>query len=317
MRGGLVKVFLRTRTKPFILPRSIGRKSALPLMPPTQSPVAQSSVAQPSDKLIASPVALITGGSAGLGLEIARTFLHDGYRVMIVGRNEDRLNAAIASLANEHVKSVRANLSSAAHATQLIDQVVAEFGRLDVLVNCVGASDRGKIESLTPERLDELIMLNVRTALLCSQAALPQLESSQGAIVNIGSLAAKVGARYIGGYATAKHALAGMTQQMRLELRERGVHVGLVNPGPIRRDDAGQRYQQQVGDDLPEQAAKPGGGTRVKGLDPKRVARAVLVCAKKRKPDIVLPGHLRILIAVGHAFPRLGDWLLIKFTSSK
>jgi hypothetical protein len=173
------------------------------------------------------------------------------------------------------------------------------------------------IENLPPERLEDLLCQNVLTTLLCSQAAIPMLEASVGAIVNIGSLAAKVGSRYIGGYATAKHALAGMTQQMRLELKPRGIHVGLVSPGPIRREDAGERYKESIDPSMPGQASAPGGGTRLKGLAPQRVADAVVRCIKRRVPDIVLPGYMRILIAVGHAFPSFGDWLLLKFTSPK
>ncbi len=188
---------------------------------------------------------------------------------------------------------------------------------MDVLVNCVGGSDRGLAENLTSERLIELVQQNVVTALLCSQAALEMLQQSGGTIVNVGSLAAKVGARYLGGYAAAKHALAGMTQQMRLELRPRGIHVALVSPGPIRRDDAGTRYDQRIDDSVPEQASKPGGGTRVKGLDPDKVARAILSCVRKRRGDVIMPAYMRLLIAVGHAIPRLGDWLLLKFTSMK
>ncbi|NNE00662.1 MAG: SDR family oxidoreductase [Pirellulaceae bacterium] len=263
------------------------------------------------------PVALITGGSSGLGYAIARAFIDDGYRVMIAGRDQERLGDAISRLGGKHVSGVAADITSQDGANELIHSVKSEYGRLDVLINCVGGSDRGLIENLTGERLIELIQQNVLTALYCSQAALPLLESSGGAIVNIGSLAAKVGARYIGGYAAAKHALAGMTQQMRLELSPKRIHVGLVNPGPIRRDDSGTRYQEKIGDELPDQAKKPGAGTRVKGLSPDVVAACVLQCAKKRKPDVVLPRYLRLLIGVGHLSPRLGDWLLLKFTSSR
>jgi len=269
------------------------------------------------------PVALITGGSAGLGLVIAQTFLNHGYRIMIVGRNQSRLDDAVEQLKSDttrsadSIASISADLSSLAEANRVVRLVTETFQRLDVLVNCVGKSDRGLTEQLAIETLSELFQQNVNTTLLCSQAALPALEKSQGVIVNIGSLASKVGARYIGGYSAAKHALAGLSQQMRLELKPKGVHVGLVSPGPIQRNDAGERYAQSIGDDLPEQARQPGGGARVKGLPPQRVADAVLACVKKRKPDIVLPGHMRILISLGHAMPRLGDWLLLKFTSSK
>lgn len=267
------------------------------------------------------PVALITGGTDGLGLAVARVFAKQGYRVAVVGRDSNKIDLAVDQLRSiagreEAILGHAADVTRGDEVTGMIDQIQSRFGRLDVLINCVGKSDRGLMENLTPDRVDELIKRNVHTALLCSQTALPLLESSQGVIVNIGSLAAKVGARYIGGYAIAKHAVAGMSQQLRLELAPRGVHVALVNPGPIRRPDAGSRYKRQVDSSLPSQAAEPGGGTRVKGLDPERVAEAVFQCVRRRRPDVVLPGYLRVLIAIGHAAPRIGDWLLLKFTSA-
>ncbi|TWU26335.1 2-(S)-hydroxypropyl-CoM dehydrogenase [Novipirellula galeiformis] len=268
-----------------------------------------------SDK---SPVALITGGSGGLGLVIASTFLKAGYRIVIAGRDATRLEAAQTSLQHApYVATACADVSEETGAKQAIQTAMVAFNRLDVLINCVGTSDRGLAHQLTIQRLDELIRQNVHSTLLCSAAAIPELENRQGVIVNIGSLASKVGARYLGGYGIAKHALAGLSQQMRLELKPRGVHVGLVNPGPIRRDDAGSRYQSRVDENVPAEAAKPGGGTKIKGLAPETVAIAVLNCVRYRRADMVLPRYLRLLIAVGHISPRLGDWLLLKFTSSK
>ncbi|MFK8111484.1 MAG: SDR family NAD(P)-dependent oxidoreductase [Rubripirellula sp.] len=265
------------------------------------------------------PVALITGGSSGLGIEVAAAMLRSGYRVTIVGRNEARLREACDRLSrrDEKIDWCQGDVSVAADAAKVTQAVVDRNGRLDALVNCVGTSDRGLVEKLTADRLDELMRQNVLTALLCSQAAIPFLEQTGGTIVNIGSLASKVGARYIGGYAMVKHALAGMTQQMRLELKPRGVHVALVSPGPIRRSDAGHRYQESVDASMPAQASAPGGGARLKGLPPEDVAQAVLRCIQRRSPDIVLPGYLRLMIGIGHLAPRLGDWLLLKFTSPK
>ncbi len=271
------------------------------------------------------PVALVTGGSAGLGLVIAAKLLAQGYQVTIVGRDVEKLEKARNSLTKElkakdpqqRVFSLRCDLTSGEDVARLLADFTERFGRLDALVNCVGTSDRGLIENLQPERLEQLLRQNVLTALLCCQASIPLLEKSGGTIVNIGSLASKVGARYIGGYAIAKHALAGMTQQLRLELKPRGIHVALVSPGPIRRADAGERYNKSLEENLPTQASAPGGGTRLQGLAPERVADAVVRCIESRKPDIVLPGYLRLLIATGHAFPRLGDWLLLRFTAVK
>lgn len=273
------------------------------------------------------PVALVTGGSAGLGFVIARKLLDSGYSVTIVGRDFGRLEDAVSRLdpdgdlssaesLEQRLICFSCDLTDASAVEQLVADTLHAYGRLDVLINCVGASDRGLIENLEADRAESLFRQNVTTALLCSQKTLEALEKTGGVIVNIGSLASKVGARYIGAYAMAKHALAGMTQQLRLELKPRGIHVCLVSPGPIRRDDEGQRYRKSI-EGLPAQAARPGGGTRVKGLPPGRVADAVLSAIKHRKPDVVLPRYLRLLIMLGHASPRLGDWLLLKFTSPK
>jgi uncharacterized protein len=266
-------------------------------------------------------VAVVTGGSAGLGVVIAEKLLAGGYDVIIVGRDrrrlveaQERLCAASASR-QRRIQSIVADVVDEQSVQHCFQQVAAEFGRLDVLVNCVGQSDRGRVDSLPHQRLIELIDANVSSALLCSQAALPLLKQSEGVVVNIGSLASKVGARYLGGYCAAKHALAGLTQQMRLEWSEYGIHVALISPGPIRRDDAGRRYAN-VAADAPPAAQRPGGGAKLKGLPPQRVADAVLRCIAKRRPDVILPGYLRVLVAVGHAFPWFGDWLLRKFTSS-
>lgn len=267
------------------------------------------------------PLAVVAGASAGLGLVIARMLLARGHDVVIVGRDESRLETARRSLASEfgdrRVTAIPADLTSADRVADLADRCRSLGPPVAALVNVAGGSDRGLAEELTPQRLHELLDQNVTTALLCSQAFLPMLRESRGVIVNVGSLASKVGARYLGGYPAAKHALAGLTQQMRLELRPCGVHVALVSPGPIRRGDAGTRYADRVSDELPDQATAPGGGTRVKGISPERVAAAVVRCIERRAPDVILPGYLRLLVAIGHALPRLGDWLLMKFTSPK
>jgi len=266
------------------------------------------------------PVALVTGGSAGLGLVIVQALLNRGYRVVVVGRDETRLSAAVANLdcaEASRIETQQCDVTCEAEVERLFAVIESSLGRLDVLVNCVGTSDRGLIENLSVENAERLFRQNVIPALLCSQYGLRLLEQNRGTIVNIGSLGGKVGSRYIGGYAIAKHGLAGMTQQLRLELKPKQVHVGLISPGPIAREDAGRRYDGSADTNLPEQARAPGGGARLKGLPPQRVAAAVIRCIERKAVDIVLPRHMRVFIALGHAFPRLGDWLLLKFTSGK
>lgn len=273
----------------------------------------------------ARPVAVVTGASAGLGLTICKALLDDGHDVVGVGRDNSRLQTAAAWLnsltrpgeatAKGRFTAIAADVSDPDAVSGLFTEIGTTLGRIDLLVNCVGQSDRGTAASLSRERLIELIDANVTTALLCSQAALPLLKVSRGVVVNIGSLASKVGARHLGGYPAAKHALAGLTQQMRLEWREYGVHVALISPGPIRRDDQGQRYHSHAHDaSLPASAMQPGGGTSIRGIEATVVANQVLRCARRRAPDVMVPGYARLLVAVGHLCPRLGDWLLLRMT---
>lgn len=271
------------------------------------------------------PVVIITGGSAGLGFSIAEAFGNAGYCIALLARNEQRLQEAKATLQQKcgldatSILTIAARLDTLAEVQAAIEQVAQRFGRVDALINNVGASDRGTIQQLTADHLTQVIATNIVPTLHCSQAAFPWLKESQGVIVNIGSLAAKVGARYLGAYPAAKHALAGMTQQMRLEWRPYGIHVALLNPGPIKRQDAGSRYTESVVRDpnLPAQATQPGGGTTVKGLAAERVAQRVVRMVRKRQTDVLLPGYLRPLVAIGNCWPALGDWLLLRFTRSK
>jgi short-subunit dehydrogenase len=265
-------------------------------------------------------VAVVTGGSAGLGYCVAQALLDQDYCVTIVGRSEQRLDDAMRNFENVpqgRIVTCVADLTDATQVQDVFRFVSSKFGRLDALVNCVGQSDRGEIRSLDVDRLKELFDQNVVSALLCCQHAITLLEKTGGVIVNVGSLAAKVSPRYLGGYAIAKHGLAALTGQLRLELKPCGIHVGLINPGPIRRSDAGSRYANQVDNKLPPQANQPGAGARIAGLDPQQVADQVVRMIRQRKTDILMPRYLRLLIAVGHPFPRLGDWLLLKFSSGK
>ena len=284
-------------------------RGGFPLQPVVCSTLTESSTQQ--------NVALVTGGSAGLGLVIAEKLMQAGYQVVILGRCEDKLKAAEKQLRSiaSHVAAIRCDALDPSDLQSLAARIEKEFGRLDVLVNNIGQSDRGLTSELSADELRSIFDRNVITTLQCCQAMLPLLESSRGSVVNIGSLAGKVGARYLGAYVAAKHALSGLTQQMRLEWRDKGIHVAIVSPGPIRRPDEGTRYADHADGSLPEHATRPGGGTRVKGLTPERVAKAVLDCARRKRTDVILPGYLRLLITLGNAAPRLGDWLLLKFTS--
>ncbi len=259
--------------------------------------------------------ALVTGASSGLGLAIARQLAAAGAKVALVARSEQRLQAAVVSLnvQAEQTLAITADITQQADVDRLAQAVQQQWGRLDLLVNCAGKSSRGKIEETTPEQFQELWELNFLAAVRCTRALLPLLLASRGHVVQIGSLASKSTAKYLGAYPAGKFALAAYSQQLRLELSGRGLHVLLVCPGPIARDDAGRRYAEQS-TNLPAEAQQPGGGVKLTGIPPEVLARKILRACEHRQPELIVPAKARLLFTISQLWPRLGDWLTNRMT---
>ncbi len=163
--------------------------------------------------------------------------------------------------AGSEVLAIPADVTQQDQVESLENQTVEHFGRLDVLVNNVGQSARGVLLETTPEDFSRLMEINFLSVVRSARAAAPHLIRSRGHLVNIGSLSGKSASRYVGAYSATKFALAAYTQQLRMDLRSQGVHVMLVSPGPLVREDAGRRYADQM-TGLPASAAKPGGVRR-------------------------------------------------------
>jgi uncharacterized protein len=260
-------------------------------------------------------VALVTGGSQGLGLAIARELVAAGACVVISGRDQQRLAAAANSLgiADRKCGWLPCDVTQQDQVTALIDQAVQRHGRLDVLVNCAGRSARGDVAGVTAEQFAELLDVNFLSAVRCTRAALPHLLASRGHVVHIGSLASKAASRYLGPYPASKFPLAAYAQQLRLELGDRGLHVLLVCPGPIHRNDAGARYNEQAAN-LPPTARNPGGGVKLSHIDPSWLARQILLACQRRQLELVVPKRARLLFAIAQLWPRLGDWIVKRMT---
>ena len=188
-------------------------------------------------------VALITGGSRGLGMALSRTLVERDVSVVIVARDGEALNRAVKGLQGKgdgKIEGQVADVTVTEDVERAVAYTVERFGRLDLLINCAGRSTRGRILDTPPDVFQALWDLNFLGTVRCTQACAPHLLQSQGHLVNIGSLASRAVSRYLGAYPATKSALAAYTQQLRLELGPKGVHVLLVCPGPIDRDDAGQ-----------------------------------------------------------------------------
>lgn len=260
-------------------------------------------------------VALVTGGSSGLGRAIADAFASAGARVVIVGLEAEAVAAAADQMRQSgcDVLGIHADITRQDQVDSLFAQTLERFGRLDVLVNNAGRSMRGKVLDTTPEQFRELMELNLIALVRCTRAAVPHLLRQRGHVVNIGSLAAKSAARWVGAYPATKFAVAAYSQQMRLELGPQGLHVLLVCPGPIARHDP-RLYPLEGLEDVPERARRPGAGVQVQAIRPEKLARAILRACERRRAELVIPGKARWLFALSQLWPRLGDWIVLRKT---
>jgi uncharacterized protein len=264
-------------------------------------------------------VVLVTGGSSGFGYALSSALVGAGADVVLVARDAGRLESAVERLrATGHgghgILGIPADVTEPADVQRLFAQLRGEKGKLDALFNIAGRSDRGMLLETPADRLRELWELNVLAALRCAGEGRELLSQSRGHLVFMGSLAAKSAARYLGGYCCTKFPLAAAAQQLRLELEPERIHVLLVCPGPIARADAGVRYEQQAAG-LPESARKPGGGVRLRGIEPAWLAEKVLAACEKRRAELVVPGKARILFALSQLWPTWGDAIIRKSQS--
>lgn len=260
-------------------------------------------------------VVLVTGSSSGLGRVIAQGFADAGAKIVIVGLEPSDVKHVTDEMqsAGHDVLGLTANVTQQDDVDALLAKTIEHFGRLDVLVNNAGRSMRGKVLDTTPDQFRDLLELNLIATVRCTRAAVPHLLRNQGHIINIGSLAAKSASRWVGAYPASKHAVAAYSQQLRLELGPEGLHVLLVCPGPISRDNP-RLYPLEGLEDIPEEARKPGAGVRVSTIPPERLTRAILRACERRKPEIVMPGKARLLFAIAQLFPSLGDWIVLRKT---
>ncbi len=182
-----------------------------------------------------APVALITGGSRGIGLAIARRFLSDGYRVLITGRDRESLAAAASQLgAGAAIEA--GDVAIRADVERIAAAAAAHYGRVDVLVNNAGILETvclGAPLAQAEAIFDRVVDVSLKGAFLMAHALAPILAGPGGRIINIGSIVAQSGASVPGytAYAPAKAGLHGLTLALARELAPRGINVNTVAPG--------------------------------------------------------------------------------------
>jgi NAD(P)-dependent dehydrogenase (short-subunit alcohol dehydrogenase family) len=178
-------------------------------------------------------VVLISGGGTGIGLGAATRFAHEGAKVVISGRREDKLTEA-SRLAGEHCSHVLGDVTLPEDCKRMVQETVKRHGRLDVLVNSAGVIGGGGVLDGDPAEFDRIMQPNVYGLYHLCRVAAPELQKTKGSIINVSSVCATRPYANLLAYCASKAAVTMMTQCMALELAPHGVRVNAVEPGVVR-----------------------------------------------------------------------------------
>ena len=254
---------------------------------------------------------LITGGSRGLGLVLAREFAREGARLAICARDEYELDQARADLEKlgTEVMTITCDVTDAADVNQMIATVTNRFGHIDVLVNNAGVIQVGPIEVMTTEDFDLAMKAHFWAPLNTIMAVLPSMRQRKaGRIINISSIGGKVSVPHLVPYSASKFALVGLSKGLRSELLKDGIKVTTVCPGlmrtgsPRNADFKGKhRYEYawfSIADALP-----------LITVSAENAARQIVDACKRGRPELVISLPAKVAVLFDTLLPEISSQL--------
>jgi NAD(P)-dependent dehydrogenase (short-subunit alcohol dehydrogenase family) len=250
---------------------------------------------------------LITGGSRGLGLVMAREFAREGARVAICARNNAELERARADLAarGADVLAALCDVTDRTQVSHLVETVRDRFGKIDVLVNNAGVIQVGPMEVMTLEDYDEAMRTHFWAPLYTTLAVLPEMRRRRdGRIVNISSIGGKISVPHLLPYSASKFALVGLSEGLRAELAKDNIAVTTVCPGLMRTGSPRNaffkgRHREEyawfnISDSLP-----------VTSMSARRAARQIVSACKRADAEVILSIQAELAVRFHGLFPRL------------
>jgi short-subunit dehydrogenase len=187
-------------------------------------------------------VAIITGASSGIGAALALQLSREGAAVILAARRKERIEELAREIGGGGYTAlaVRADVTRRPEAEMLVNTAIERYGRLDILVNNAGRGHFASVEETTDEMIRSMFELNVYSLWYTTRPALVQMKKQgSGHIINIASLAGKLGYPFNSAYVAAKHACVGFTHALRMELVETGIHATVVCPAGVLTEWAG------------------------------------------------------------------------------
>ncbi len=259
---------------------------------------------------IEGKVALVTGSTAGLGKELALQLCMRGARVVLNGRDQEKLDRTASEFKTKgfEVASVRGDVTSPEDCRNMVDHCTGSFGRLDILVSNAGLSSGGRFIDTTPEAFRRIYEVNTLGTIYITRFALPQILETEGSIVFISSLAALVGLPFSSLYSSSKMALTATAQALQAELAESRVHVGVVYIGFLKNPPE----KRILGPDGTLQHPGKRDVRLVHSMD--KASKEIIGLIQKRKRQKVLTFMGNLLYIAQRFTPWLVSWFMKRST---
>ncbi len=196
-------------------------------------------------------VAIITGGSRGIGREIALLFAREGAKVAVTARSSDQLSEVVKDISRSggEAVGVSADVTREEDVQNMVEQTMSKFGGIDILVNNAGILQGAPFVVYEPEEWRRVIEVNLMGTFYCTRAVAPILiERGWGRIINIASRSGKIGVMYLTAYVASKHAVVGFTKALAEELGPFNITVNAVCPGTVKTEMVPQTVQERIGE---------------------------------------------------------------------
>ncbi len=249
---------------------------------------------------------LITGASAGIGRAAALALAREGARLVLAARRRERLEevaTSVRALGGEALVA-ETDVADRRQVESAVSSAVSAFGRLDILVNNAGIGYFGRFEDTPVEEIEALWAVNMMGTIYATLAAIPLMRKQGGGqIINVASVAGKRGNPGNSIYCATKFAMVGMSEALRVELHGSGIEVSVICPISTRTEF------------FEASAARSGRDHPTMGpiQTAEKVARAIVRCAKRPRPEVIVFPPARILVLINALSPRLADRIILGF----